>query len=198
MPCEIQAEDLSAFADGELTVEAASRVEAHLGACADCRKRLDELKALWSVLGSDLDTEPSPHFVEGVWARIRALRRAAPGRRAVLQTVAALAASVLLLLGLMFMGNREMSEPGDPPPATNGGAPAKAFTEVEDAVREDPELLEILNHLDALNEIELLETLPLLEALEDVEASADDDLTEAAGLLALDPEVPLETGQEKD
>jgi anti-sigma factor RsiW len=48
----IEGEEISAFLDGALSGEARVRVDAHLGACAACRRELDALRHMKLVLSS--------------------------------------------------------------------------------------------------------------------------------------------------
>ncbi|MHC5038930.1 MAG: anti-sigma factor family protein [Planctomycetota bacterium] len=193
MRCEELRENLSAWLDGELTPSESAPVEGHLQDCPACQERVKELRALWNLLGADTDQEPTPEFPARVHRRIREGRTASLRRRALFSTAAAAAAVLLFLIGMVVMGQREMPSPGSGE-RSGAGATSEpdAFAEVEKAVQEDPELLEILNHLDALGEIELLENLPLFEKMDEFQAKGADDLVEASEILLIDGEIPLE------
>lgn len=66
---------LEAFVDGELTTTDAAQVEAHLAACAECRRAVAATRALNDVLA-----EPLPVVLQGYVARtcVRALGRRLP------------------------------------------------------------------------------------------------------------------------
>jgi hypothetical protein len=196
MNCQGNFEDLSAYADGELQASEIEAVEVHLKGCDECRRILEEYRALYALLDADADTDAAPGFLEGVRDRVFGAGVASPGRGRILRTVAAIAASVLLLLGLIFLGNRELGEDEkDRGSSTSSVDPGEAFEEVEWAVQGDPELLEILDNLEALERIELLENLPILERMEDYEGGEADDLARAAEVLILEEEVPIDSGE---
>ena len=65
-------DELAAYALGALGADEASRVEAHLGACADCRAELAELRQV----SDELDRLPVETFVHEPPEGDRALRRA--------------------------------------------------------------------------------------------------------------------------
>jgi anti-sigma factor RsiW len=196
MICKDKLENLSAYSDGELDAVQARALEEHLEGCPSCRKVLSQYEALGGILKSERDTEPTAGFLQGVRDRASGPAAPRPAGPRVIRTVAAIAASVLLLLGLIFVGasefgHRERGEGGTTPAAQSGDA----FTEVEAAVQEDPELLEILDNLEALEKIELLENLSLLERLEEFETGEADDLSKAAEVLIPEEEIPVEGGE---
>jgi hypothetical protein len=102
-------------------------VHAHVSACADCRKEVEELSAMMGVLDGWHVPEPAPFFMTRMQARLRAEREAEPGgwlARKIAQIrngfafgpqvnvrpVAALSLTVLLLLGSgTYMGMSDWS-----------------------------------------------------------------------------------------
>jgi len=196
MRCEDVIENISALVDGELGPKERKAVEAHLETCADCPLRLAEYRALWKLLGLDADVEAGPEFLAAVHARVRVRRASSPLRSALIKGAAAVAATVLLLLGLLFFQQRSVPDPsGVSGPDSGRSALSAEFSEVERAVNEDPEILEILNHLDALEEIELLENLDLLERMDEIRVDEADDLAEAAENVLFDSELPVALGE---
>jgi hypothetical protein len=193
MNCAEILENLSAFQDGELSPAEAAALEAHLASCDACRRRLKEYETLWRLLGDSKPAEPSPGFTEAVLSRAAAPAFAAAGRRRIWAPAAAVAASLLLVAGLLFWANPwrgpDASTPSAPPAVEPSAA---AAAEVEAAVREDPELLDILENLDALEQIEVLEQLPILEQLDEIQSPLADDLEAAAEDLVPDADFPLE------
>jgi len=95
-----------------LSKSARAEAEAHLAGCASCRTQLDELRATMTLLDSWEAPEPNPYFMTRLQARLEEEREAAPaswlerlrarlmyGSRYTLRPVAAMAMSVVLLLG---------------------------------------------------------------------------------------------------
>jgi hypothetical protein len=92
------------------------KLQAHLAGCERCRRELDELRATAALLDSWESPEPSPYFLTRLEARLRAEREAEPagwlqggiarlrarfayGPRTHLRPLAAMALTVLLLVG---------------------------------------------------------------------------------------------------
>ncbi|MBD3246067.1 MAG: hypothetical protein GF333_03555 [Candidatus Omnitrophica bacterium] len=71
MDCEHIKELLSAYLDGELSVDQRQRVEEHLFACAGCRQELDELKSVSGLLRSMGDDRAPADFRDRVRARMK-------------------------------------------------------------------------------------------------------------------------------
>jgi anti-sigma factor RsiW len=196
MRCKDVIEDISAWVDGELGPKEREAVEAHLETCADCSRSLAEYRALGKLLGLDADVEAGPEFLAAVHARVREQRASSPLKSALIKGAAAVAATVLLVLGLLFFQERGVPDPSVVPgPDSVRPAFSAEFSEVERAVKEDPEILEILNHLDALEEIELLENLDLLERMDEFRVDEADDLAEAAENVLFDSELPVALGE---
>jgi len=76
-----------------LSKSARAEAEAHLAGCASCRTQLDELRATMTLLDSWEAPEPNPYFMTRLRARLMY------GSRYTLRPVAAMAMSVVLLLG---------------------------------------------------------------------------------------------------
>jgi anti-sigma factor RsiW len=195
MNCNEILENLSAYQDGELGPAEAAAVDAHLASCESCRRRLADYEKVWELLGDSKLLEPGPGFTEAVLDRASA-RGFAAVRRPAFWIPAAAAAAVLAAVGLFFLASTGGPGPAVPPaPVAPAEAPAVSdpvLAEVESAVRADPELLEILENLDALEQIELLENLPVLEHLDEIQAGPADDLAAAAEDLVLDADLPTE------
>jgi hypothetical protein len=92
------------------------KLQAHLAECAPCRQEFDELRATMTLLDSWESPEPSPYFLTRLEARLREEREAEPagwlqggiarlrarfayGPRTHLRPLAAMALTVLLLVG---------------------------------------------------------------------------------------------------
>jgi anti-sigma factor RsiW len=102
--CERIETDLIAYLDAQADPAARRKVEAHLAECADCRKRAEEFRALWSVLDELPAAEPSAGFDARVRARIAAeperrswWRMLRPSPRLAFATAALMAMSVWML-----------------------------------------------------------------------------------------------------
>jgi len=65
---------LSAYADGEVDAKQRAQVELHLSGCADCRTRLDDLKALSQALSQRLSEQADAldfsRFADQVMAKV--------------------------------------------------------------------------------------------------------------------------------
>lgn len=131
---------LSEYLDGELPEEAATRLEAHLSTCADCREVLSGLRRVVARARDLEDRPPTRDLWPGIEASIReapAAARPAAGRRegarpggvrrltlTLPQWAAAAAALVLLSAGTMFMVMAgPQGDPGAGPVATGDPAP---------------------------------------------------------------------------
>lgn len=126
-PCEHFAEAISALADGTLDAADRPRIEAHLEACGDCRALLDDLRALRRDAAA-LRVAPLP---AALWPRVAARLRdqgvresAQPGSRAAFWQWAAIAAVLVLAVGVSLMLTW-----------TRRPAPSPAATHADDAMR---------------------------------------------------------------
>lgn len=106
--CVQLAEELVAYADGELDSTRAAEVELELEACATCRAELDALQRSWAALdalpAADLQPASASRLAE-IEAQIRAQAGASPGKAGLLVRFPWLgpviaAAGVLLVAGL--------------------------------------------------------------------------------------------------
>jgi hypothetical protein len=138
------------FVDGRLKVGEQREVEAHLAACAACRTRVNEFRAVSGLLDELPQIEPSGAFDARVRARVAAepVKQSwwavfAPSPRA------AFAAS-MLLLATIWIGSR----PNNDVNPTNGGANGTAAQSI------DPNDLPVLENYDVLANFEPLTELP--------------------------------------
>ena len=102
---------------------------AHVEGCGACQRELDELRATMTLLDVWEAPEPSPYFMTRLEARFREEREAAPegwlarlrarlayGGEAHLRPVAAMALTVMLLVGGgAYMGITDWDQPTPPP-----------------------------------------------------------------------------------
>jgi anti-sigma factor RsiW len=112
MSCEKMESRILAYVDGRLKESERPDVEKHLAACAPCRLRVEEFRAVSSLLEELPVIEPSPAFD----ARVRALVAAEPVKTnwwAWLRVPprVAFAASALLVASLVFGYRSRIGEP---------------------------------------------------------------------------------------
>jgi anti-sigma factor RsiW len=112
MSCEKMESRILAYVDGRLKESERPDVEKHLAACAPCRLRVEEFRAVSSLLEELPVIEPSPAFD----ARVRALVAAEPVKTnwwAWLRVPprVAFAASALLVASLVFGYRSRIAEP---------------------------------------------------------------------------------------
>jgi anti-sigma factor RsiW len=112
MSCEKMESRILAYVDGQLKESERPDVEKHLTACAPCRLRVEEFRAVSSLLEELPVIEPSPGFD----ARVRALVAAEPVKTnwwAWLRVPprVAFAASALLVASLVFGYRSRIAEP---------------------------------------------------------------------------------------
>jgi anti-sigma factor RsiW len=141
------------YVDGRLKVSEQREVEAHIAACAACRVRVNEFRAVAGLLDELPQIEPSGAFD----ARVRARVAAEPARRNWWAWLApsprvAFAAS-MLLLATIWIGSR----PG--PVDSPVDVASKAGPVIIDAND-----LPVLENFDVLSNFELLNDLPPAQA----------------------------------
>lgn len=82
---------------GDLVGEAGTHVRGHLGACADCRATLAEIRSVLARLDDAVVPEPDPGFEAAMWARIRPRLDGRGGQRRTPAAWLALAAAAALV-----------------------------------------------------------------------------------------------------
>ena len=100
MDCPTCEAMVDAYVDGELTAAESAEFERALEACPACRKRLDSARALSGLL-RDIPVEPAPDLLR---ARVERELRTIAGRPRERLRWAARAASVVVALGLGWLG----------------------------------------------------------------------------------------------
>jgi anti-sigma factor RsiW len=100
MNCERIETMLVAYLDGKARESERREVEAHLEACAACRKRAEEFRRVWSVLDEVPAVEPSLGFDARVRQRVAAEPRPRPFAWLIPQPRFALAVTLLLALAV--------------------------------------------------------------------------------------------------
>jgi hypothetical protein len=117
----------------EANAVADEHTQSHLSECGDCRKQLDELRATMALMDAWEAPEPNPYFLTRLRARLDEDRAAEPagwpmswyeklrarlvyGSRMTLRPVAAMAMTVLLLVGGgAYLGYSNLETPPAPP-----------------------------------------------------------------------------------
>ncbi|HEX4320277.1 MAG TPA: hypothetical protein VHZ52_05200 [Acidobacteriaceae bacterium] len=112
-----------------------SEAHAHLAACSECTRQLEELRATMSLLDTWEAPEPNPYFLTRLNARLDEEREAVPvgwpmswyeklrarlvyGSRRSLRPVAAMAMTAVVLLGGgAYLGLNELVQPAPQPQA---------------------------------------------------------------------------------
>lgn len=106
--------ELHALIDGELTGDAAARVQSHLAECADCASEHAAIAGVLSVLKSEDPIRAPEGFASRVMKRTRARKRAGTGHQlfsrkvpyegGIIVLLAAAAAAAVLSYGIMNRG----------------------------------------------------------------------------------------------
>ncbi|NOZ23726.1 MAG: zf-HC2 domain-containing protein [Planctomycetes bacterium] len=136
MKCDEAIDLLSEYMDDELDAEQRKEVEAHVMACAKCRRELDTLRATVTLVGSLSEVKAPDAFAADVSKTLEEEERGKiiwPSARVVGSLLAA--AAVLLVVSVTFMMQRpapmEFMAPKKP------AAPKIASREVAEAAREE-------------------------------------------------------------
>jgi anti-sigma factor RsiW len=118
MNCQECRDFIDPFVDSELGAGDAIRVQQHIGSCAECRQRLRSREALRALLGNPQLKFEIPETLPGkVKSKIRLLANSA--KEQVLRKYStpwiyvplALAASIILLFGLLFLNKNSRFDP---------------------------------------------------------------------------------------
>ena len=169
-----EADELSAYLDGELPAEAAEAVAVSVRDVPAWRQTLCDYRDLDALL----DRYTAPSAPAGLARRVTAFVRRRTRRRRVLAAgrwLAPVAAAALVLIGLaLFDGWRR------PPVAGQGQTQAAVSAELQESaafeavpVQERPALQEeIIRHLDFFQDYEVVADLETLEAIEKLDEEA--------------------------
>lgn len=137
MNCEQMTVLLSAWLDGELSVEEQQQMQAHLEQCPECRALFEQLQTLHTSF-SDLEEIPAPeHFAQRVMTRIEAeskLKVVPLFKRPQVRSFAALAACAVL-----FVGFGRFALGGGSSKSEAAPAPEAAMYDLEEARAAAPE-----------------------------------------------------------
>ena len=150
MSCERMENRILGYVDGRLKASEAREVEIHLEACAICRLRVNEFRAVSGLLDELPMIEPSPAFD----ARVRARVAAEPVKRnwwAWLAPSPRVAfAAAMLVLAMVYVGTRPRQQPALD--AVNNNAVV-----APEAIAND---MPVLENYDVLANFEALTDLP--------------------------------------
>ena len=108
MDCPTCEAMVGAYVDGELSVAESAEFERALEACPDCRRRLDETRMVSGLL-RDLPAEPAPDLLR---ARVERELRTIAGRPRERTRWMAVAASLVMALGVGWIGATLVSQSG--------------------------------------------------------------------------------------
>jgi anti-sigma factor RsiW len=97
-PCVEFAEELVAYLDGEQPPAEHARIETHVGTCLSCRRELERLRRVRTLLGALPVIEPSAVFQDALWQRLDVTPPTRGRRRTLVWGAPALAAAAALAL----------------------------------------------------------------------------------------------------
>ena len=125
MTCRKVRKALPLMAGGDLAPRKAARVEAHLAACAGCRRELEEYQAAIGRVREAAREEGAANWTEGEWAALMARvaggrpdrKPAAPAFRPRWALASGLAAMAVLALLVIRITNNGFKPEGAPPAA---------------------------------------------------------------------------------
>ena len=100
MDCPTCEAMVDAYVDGELSASESADFERSLSACPECRRRLEAARAMSGLL-RDLPAEPAPDLLR---ARVERELRAIAGRPRERPRWSAMAASIVVALGIGWLG----------------------------------------------------------------------------------------------
>lgn len=151
--CKDVTENRLAYLDGALPSAEREELELHLESCAACGKALEEMQRTWALLDLYDEVEPSSSFVGDTLSAVQR-DRARARRQRIRRTLTALAASLVIVTGVVLFKTRSLTPPRLEEPA-------------QQAVMES----ELLESLDLIEDLDFL-----LEYGEDLELAMECDL----------------------
>ena len=108
MDCPTCEAMVDAYADGELTTTESAEFERALAVCPDCRKRLDSARAIGGLL-RELPAERAPDLLR---ARVKRELRSIAGRPRERVRWSAIAASLIVAVGIGWLGGTLVGQGG--------------------------------------------------------------------------------------
>lgn len=168
MSCKDHENDLVPFLDGRLDAAVAAGVEAHLKACATCRKEAAQMRQTWKLLGyypgRNVSRQLPARMLEAARLQLEVERRWTFKLRRHLPIIAS-AAVVLLVFGVtMLLGPAQIVSDYDR---------ELAKLSIED--RAVVQNLDLYENLDTVQNIDVLEDGQVVEYLDLVTSLSDED-----------------------
>lgn len=162
-------EEFLEFLDGRTTPEARAELEAHLAACADCLRQLEEMRTLRTVLDEWTPAPVSAGFEARLRARLADTRPAPRGwfvlRPALVLGLAAVASLTVAILLWRSPGSEVAQvQPQTPSPTAPATVPSTPESPSVGAATPptDTETLALLDNPVFLSDYELLEEFDIL------------------------------------
>src|SRR5215472_5515502 len=115
MSCSRMENKILGYVDGRLKESERLEVEKHLATCGACRLRVNEFRAVSSLLDELPVIEPSPAFDLRVHARVAALPVTQSGWAWFMPAPRVAIAAAMLLLATVWVGTRPSPQPPIPP-----------------------------------------------------------------------------------
>ena len=134
MNCDKYLDLISARLDGQLTVQEEADLTAHLQTCPTCRAIAKDMEGLHSALAAVGEVDAPPELSQTVLSKIRVEKR--PNRRRTLRQLSALAACLVLCVGVLRVADATYSERNRQtiPPSTEAHLPNLARYAVPESV----------------------------------------------------------------
>jgi anti-sigma factor RsiW len=151
MKCEDAANELIAAAGGRTDSAQDRELEKHAAGCSDCRARLEDFRALSSMLDEDASVEPSFGFDARLRARVAAEAERGWFARLVPQPRLALSGAMLVLLALWVVKMQPLRQG-----SSESAPPVAAQQEDFNAIQN----LDVLENYDILTKFDALAQAP--------------------------------------
>jgi anti-sigma factor RsiW len=140
-PCVEFAEELVAYLDGEQPPAEHARIEQHVGTCLNCRRELERLRRVRTLLGALPAIEPSAAFQDALWQRLNVTSPPVRRQRRTLvwgaPALAAAAALALVSYSLVAHVGTSTRAPGAPVAVAHREAPHGAAGETRVAAQHE-------------------------------------------------------------
>ena len=169
MNCEQLNGYLVEYLDGRLEAKRRTEVEMHLAACAACRERAADFRALASLLEEWQPVEPSLGFDARLAERIESA--SADWRPSWLRPVYVAGLALLLVAVGIIVGTKPGLQPASQPVAVKTQAPLAPRPAIRAQGTEDEEVL-MLENLGVLENAQVLEDFDVLSEMAAAKAKA--------------------------
>jgi predicted anti-sigma-YlaC factor YlaD len=113
MKCRDARKRLSAYSDGEIRSEERTLIESHVRSCESCRKVLEEIRSLWTLMDALHAAKPSPFLTAKIRNRLRPEERPrrAPWTERLLIPASAVAIALLgFWIGIVAGGSSDTAK----------------------------------------------------------------------------------------